>query len=73
MSEPPPLFLKSRIIPFTFFCFNCSNSFLTNADGSYYSFAPSTPNTAQVHGGQMSDVLHANAASAIDLVKFETK
>lgn len=49
------------------------NSFLTNADGSHYSFAPATPNTAQVHGGQMSDVLHANAATAIELTKFETK
>lgn len=49
------------------------NAFLTNADGSFYSFAPATPSPAQVHGGQMSDVLHANAATSMELIKFETK
>ena len=49
------------------------NYFLTNADGSYYSFAPATPSRAQVHGGEMSDVLHANAATSLNLRDFSTK
>lgn len=47
--------------------------FLTNADGSHYSFTPASPSPAQVHGGEMSDILHANAATAMDLIQFETK
>ncbi len=49
------------------------NYFFTNANGSYYSFSPASPSPAQVHGGHMSDVLHANAATAMNLVQFETK
>jgi hypothetical protein len=51
---------------------------LTNTDGSDYRLvAPGTgstaPNPCQVHGGYYSDILKANAGSAMELIDFETK
>ncbi len=48
------------------------NRLLTNANGTPYSFvqAPGQPNPYQVHGGELSTVLQANSASAIDIVDF---
>jgi hypothetical protein len=48
------------------------NRLLTNVNGTPYSFvqAPGQPNPFQVHGGELSTVLQANSASAIDIMDF---
>jgi len=48
------------------------NRLLTNADGTPYSLVQQSgkPNPYQVHGGELSSVLQANSASAIDIMDF---
>lgn len=51
---------------------------LTNTDGTNYrlvapAFGSTAPNPCQVHGGYYSDILKANAGSALELINFETK
>lgn len=48
------------------------NRLLTNVNGTPYSLIqqPGQPNPFQVHGGELSTVLQANSASAIDIMDF---